>query len=82
MAVSQKTTMIPAILLGELLFWSPLIVTGLLALLVDVGFWAAFAAIYGFWVWLLPAIPIQIAFILLLNKLFLLIRKRKNKENK
>lgn len=53
---------VPAIL-GEALFWSPLIVTGLLAIIVDAKWWSAFSTIYIFWVWLLPAIPIQLAFI-------------------
>lgn len=50
-------------LLGELLFWSPLIVTGIMAIVIDPKYWAVFSSIFGFWVGVLPAIPIQLAFI-------------------
>ena len=60
----NRTMIVPTVL-GELTFWSPLIVTGLLALIVSPNYWAVFGAIYTFWVWILPAIPIQLAFIAL-----------------
>lgn len=59
-----------AIVLGELIYWSPLIVLGVMGILTGgPQFWAMFAAVYAFWVWLLPAIPIQILFIFIINKI-------------
>ena len=65
----NKQMIIPGIL-GELTFWSPLIVLSILAICKDPWFWTAFAAVYAFWVTLLPAIPIQLFFIFLYKKLF------------
>lgn len=61
-----------AIILGEALFWSPLIVLGILGLVSgNAAIWGAFIAVYTFWVLLLPAIPIQILFIFTLNKIII-----------
>ena len=59
-----------AILLGEAIFWSPLVVLGLLAIISgNPAFWGAFGAVYAVWVFALPAIPIQILFIFTINKI-------------
>lgn len=70
-----------AIILGELLYWSPLIVLGILGIITgSAAIWGALAAVYTFWVWLLPAIPIQILFIFTLNKIInRFFPKRRNK---
>ena len=77
--VWRKEMILPAIL-GELLFWSPLIVTAVLAILIDPWYWTAFGAIYTFWVWILPAIPIQIAFIAFFAWLFRVKTKEEHNE--
>lgn len=67
---SIKSCKIAAILLGEALFWSPLIVLGIMGIISgSAAVWGAFAAVYTFWVLLLPAIPIQILFIFTINKI-------------
>lgn len=53
--------MIWPLILGELTFWSPLIVLAC-ASLFNAKLWAVFATVWTVWVWLLPAIPIQLAF--------------------
>jgi hypothetical protein len=65
--ILNKESILPG-LLGELTYWSPLIVVGIIAIF-NPFYWSIFGAIYAFWVWLLPAIPIQILFILFYKKL-------------
>lgn len=60
--------MILPTLLGELTYWSPLIVTSVIAFFWP-EFWAIVGAIYFVWVFIFPAILIQIAFILFYKKL-------------
>lgn len=36
-------------IIAELIFWSPCIVTGILAITVDPWYWSAFGAIIAFW---------------------------------
>lgn len=76
--VWRKEMILPA-LLGEALFWSPLITTALLALLIDPAFWATFAAIFGVWVIACPAIPIQLAFIAFFHFIFNILVRNKNR---
>lgn len=52
-----KQMILPTVI-GELVFWSPLIVIGLLALIISPTYWAVFGAVYFVWITLLPAIPI------------------------
>lgn len=70
--------MILPTLLGELTFWSPLIAVGFLAVFIDAGYWALFGAIYGFWVFILPAIPIQLAFIAFFKLVINFLRGKQN----
>lgn len=72
-----KEMILPTIL-GELLFWSPLITVGLLAIIVNAKYWALFASIYTVWVFICPAIPIQLLFIAAFKCLFDILRRRKN----
>ena len=58
-------------LIAEIIFWSPCIVTGLLAVIVDAWWWTAFGAICLFWAGpFTPAVPLQIGLTLLLKKIF------------
>jgi hypothetical protein len=63
------------IIIAELIFWSPCIVTGILAF-QNPWWWTAFGAICAFWAGpFTPAIPLQLALALVLKKIF--VRKRK-----
>ena len=75
--ILNKEMIVPGIL-GELTYWSPLIATGFLALLVDPKYWTVFGAIYSFWVFLLPAIPIQLAFIAFFKLIINFLRGKQN----
>jgi hypothetical protein len=61
--------MILPVIIGELIFWSTFIVTVPLAIVYPM-MWTVVGAIYTVQVWLLPAIPIQIALILFIAKIF------------
>ena len=74
--------MLVALIIAELIFWSPCIVLGILALIIDAKIWAIFGALVGFWALpITPAIPCQIALAFLLKKLFKKRKKRNEKEN-
>ena len=69
--------MIVYVLISELIFWSPCIVTALLALIIDAWWWTAFGAICAFWAGpFTPAVPLQIGLAVLIKKI---VEKRKNK---
>jgi membrane protein implicated in regulation of membrane protease activity len=79
----NKESILPG-LLGEATYWAPIIVLLFLSLF-DTAYLAVLAAVYAVWVWLLPAIPIQLLFILFYKKLIQYlsrkIRERKEKNN-
>lgn len=53
--------MIVYVLIAECIFWSPVIVTAILAIIVNKWFWSVTSAILLFWAGpLTPAIPLQI----------------------
>lgn len=59
------------IVIAELIFWSPCIVTGLLALIVNPWWWTVFSAIIVFWSGpFTPAMPLQFALAVGLKKLY------------
>lgn len=59
------------VLIAELIFWSPSIVTGILALTINPFFWTVFGGIAVFWAGpFTPAVPLQLGLALLLKKLF------------
>lgn len=63
--------MIFYVLIAEVIFWSPCIVTGFLAVIVNPWWWTVFGAICAFWAGpFSPAIPLQIGLALLIKKLF------------
>jgi len=58
-------------LIGELIFWSPVIVCGILGLVIDKRFWAVAGSIAAFWTLpLTPGWAIQIGLIFGLKALF------------
>lgn len=68
--------MIVYMLISELIFWSPCIVTGIMALCVDPWWWSATTTIILFWAGpFTPAIELQIGLALLIKKI--VERKRK-----
>lgn len=76
--ILNKESILPGIL-GELTYWSPLIVLAFLALLKDPWYWTVFGTCWAFWVTLLPAIPIQLLFIAGYKWLF---KRLKNKPHR
>lgn len=69
--------MIVYVLIAEVIFWSPCIVTGFLAVFLNPWWWTIFGAICAFWAGpFSPAVPLQIGLALLIKKIF----NRKNKD--
>lgn len=59
------------IIIAELIFWSPCIVTATLAIFYSPWYWTIFGAICAFWAGpFTPAMPLQFALACLLKKLF------------
>lgn len=74
-----------SVIIAELIFWSPVIVTGLLAIIIDPWWWTACTAIILFWAGpFTPAVPLQIGLAVLIKKLSSAIKRKinKNKEGK
>lgn len=68
--------MIVYVLIAEAIFWSPCIVTGILAVTISAWWWTVFSAICVFWAGpLTPAVPLQIGLALLIKRI--VERKRK-----
>ena len=64
-------------IIAEIIFWSPCIVTGLLAIIVDKRWWTAFGAIIAFWAGpFTPAMPLQFALAVGLKKLYDKIKRK------
>lgn len=62
--------MIVYVLIAEAIFWSPSVVTALLALIVNPWWWTAFGAICAFWAGpFTPAVPLQIGLAVLIKKI-------------
>ena len=74
--------MIIYVLIAELIFWSPVIITAILALVIDPWFWTATSAIMLFWAGpFTPAVPLQIALALAIKGIVYKIRKHKEKKH-
>ena len=59
------------VLIAEVIFWSPCIVTGILGIVVSPEYWGIFGAYIAFWANpLTPAIILQLALAGLLKKIF------------
>ena len=62
--------MIVYVLIAELIFWSPCIMTALLAIIVNPWYWTVFGAICAFWAGpITPAVPLQIGLAVLIKKI-------------
>ena len=73
--------MILYVLIAELIFWSPCIVTGLLAIIIDPWWWTAFGSICAFWAGpFTPAVALQIGLAVAIKKIAE--RKKKNDKDK
>ena len=69
------------VIIAEAIFWSPCVVTGLLAVIIDPWWWTAFGAICAFWAGpFTPAVPLQIGLAVLLKKLYSKLKKRSVKQ--
>ena len=65
------------VLIAELIFWSPCIIMGILAIIISPKYWTIFGAICVFWAApFTPAVPLQLGLAVLLKRLF---RKKKEK---
>lgn len=70
-------------LVGEAIFWIPVWVPALLAIIVDPQWWTAVSVVIVFWAGpFTPAIPLQLALIFALKKLHSKIRRKKNVNDK
>ncbi|MBR5128685.1 MAG: hypothetical protein IKU67_01415 [Firmicutes bacterium] len=75
--IINKENLLGAII-AEAIFWLPCIITGLLAIIFSSWWWTAFWGIILFWFGpLTPAIPLQLALIVAVNKILKKWRKRK-----
>ena len=73
--------MFVSVLIAEAIFWSPCIVTGILAVSVNPWWWTAFTGIILFWCGpLTPAVPLQIGLAVLIKKIINIIYNRGKKD--
>ena len=65
-------------MIAEVVFWSPCLVTCVLAWVISPWYWTAFAAIVAFWSGpFTPAIPLQFGLALAIEKIYFKIRSRR-----
>ena len=74
--------MIVCVIIAEVIFWSPCIVSGILAVTVDPWWWTVFSAVCLFWAspFFTPAVPLQIALAFLIRKIWDKIRRKRNEK--
>lgn len=66
------------VIIAELIFWLPCIVSALLAWIISPWWWTVFGAYVAFWAGpFTPAMPLQFGLAIGLKKLYEKIRKRK-----
>lgn len=66
------------VIIAELIFWSPCIVSAVLAWIISPWWWTVFGAYVAFWAGpFTPAMPLQFGLAIGLKKLYEKIRKRK-----
>lgn len=71
--------MILWVIIAELIFWSPVIVTAILALVINPWYWTVTSAIMLFWAGpFTPAVPLQIGLALALKGIYNKIRRKKD----
>ena len=62
--------MIVYVLIAEAIFWSPCIVSGILAVTVSAWYWTVFGAVCAFWAGpFTPAVPLQLGLAILIKKI-------------
>ena len=75
--------MLLSFIIAEFIFWSPCIITGILAVTISDWWWTAFTAIIIFWAGpFTPALPLQIALAVLIKKIINIIYNRRKKNAK
>ena len=73
--------MIIYVLIAELIFWSPVIITALLALIINPWFWTICSAIMLFWAGpFTPAVPLQIGLAIGIKTIVNKLRRKKKDE--
>ena len=76
--ITRKSYLI-CLLIAEVIFWLPNIVTAILAITVSKWFWTIFTAIIVFWSGpFTPAVPLQLALALVIEKIYFIIRRKTN----
>ena len=71
--------MILWVIIAELIFWSPVIVTAVLALVINPWYWTVTSAIMLFWAGpFTPAVPLQIGLALALKGIYNKIRRKRD----
>ena len=76
--ITRKSYLI-CLLIAEVIFWLPNIVTAILAITVSKWFWTIFTAIIVFWSGpFTPAVPLQLALALVIEKIYFIIRRNHN----
>lgn len=79
--IFNKDCLLGAII-AEAIFWSPCIITGLLAVIYSPWWWSAFSGIILFWCGpFTPAVPLQLALIVAVNKILKKIKIKKKEIN-
>lgn len=75
-----KTTL-PAFLIAETIFWIPVWVPAILALVINPWWWTAVTAVIAFWAGpFTPAIALQIGLIAAVERLIIKIKNKKEKK--
>lgn len=76
-------TTLPAFLIAEIIFWMPVWIPALLALIISPWWWTISLAVIAFWAGpITPAIALQIGFIAAIERLIVKIKnKKETKEN-
>lgn len=75
--------MLVYVLIAEALFWSPCIVTAILAVTISRWWWTAFGSICAFWAGpFTPAVPLQLGLAVSLKTIHSKIKRRKNDNSK
>lgn len=73
--------MLLAFIIAEFIFWSPCVVTGILALTISEWWWTLFTAIIIFWAGpFTPAVPLQIGLAVLIKKFINIIYNREKEK--
>lgn len=79
--ITRKSFLI-CLLIAEAIFWSPCIVTCVLAIVISPWYWTIFTAIIVFWTGpFTPAVPLQLAFALVIEKIYFIIWRKYNGRN-